>query len=115
MDYTSDFDYHTNKRPDRVYLSKKLKHESLPTGEEQYEPVKRDIRIVSKVLDVPEQHEFIKEGHQVKLRVTGLNRQEIIAKFYEDTRGIFSLQIQKFTDHGGNLGVFLYFQKKPNP
>ncbi|HXM47604.1 MAG TPA: Shedu immune nuclease family protein [Pyrinomonadaceae bacterium] len=35
------------------------------------------------------------------IRVTDGGRQEIVAKFYEDTRGIFTLTIQRFTTESG--------------
>jgi len=37
----------------------------------------------------------------VSLRITPGERQEIKAKFYEDTRGVFTLQIQKYTVETG--------------
>jgi len=86
-----------NKKTDRIYLSKSLEIIQLKPSElEGVLEIKRPIRIVSKVME-GEEHHFIKEGKEIVLRVTENARQEIVAKFYEDTRGIFTLQIQKFS------------------
>jgi hypothetical protein len=64
--------------------------------------IKRPIRIASKVFDCHEDHKFIKEGKELILRITHGGRQEIDIKFYEDTRGIFALQFQKYTTETGS-------------
>jgi len=48
-------------------------------------------------MDSPETHSFVLEKAEHVIRVTDGGRQEIVAKFYEDTRGIFTLTIQRFT------------------
>ncbi|MFN8865517.1 MAG: Shedu immune nuclease family protein [Flavobacteriales bacterium] len=101
-DEASEFDYFQNKRTDRVYLSRSLEEKSFysdDSGETQ--ELSRRFRIVSKVMDCLESHEFIKDGKEVVLRVTQGGRQEIKAKFYEDTRDIITLTIQKFTTQSG--------------
>lgn len=85
---TEDYQYHQNKKPDKTYISKSLSF-SAQAG--------RKIRIASKVLDSPENHSFVLEKAEHVIRVTDGGRQEIVAKFYEDTRGIFTLTIQRFT------------------
>lgn len=45
---------------------------------------------------------IIKEKSEVKLRITDGDRQEITAKFLEDSRGIMILQIQKFSTLTGS-------------
>jgi hypothetical protein len=89
---TEDYQYHQNKKPDKTYISKSLSF-SAQAG--------RKIRIASKVLDSPEAHSFMLEKAEHVIRVTDGGRQEIVAKFYEDTRGIFTLTIQRFTTESG--------------
>jgi hypothetical protein len=62
----------------------------------------RPFRIVSKVIDGAESHEFFRDGKEVSLRITKGQRQEIKAKFYEDTRDVATLQIQKYTVGSGS-------------
>lgn len=100
---SSEHEIFINKRTDRVYISKALEQKIFKPGEiEGVEEISRDFRIISKVFDNIEAHEFIKEGGQIKLRITDGQRHEIVAKFYEDTRGIFTLQIQKYSVESGN-------------
>lgn len=95
---TDDHEYFSKKRTDRVYLSKSLENKSFRENDEgEIEEITRPFRIVSKVIDCEESHKFIKDGKQVSLRITPGERQEIKAKFYEDTRDVFTLQIQKYT------------------
>jgi hypothetical protein len=99
---TDNYDYHKNRRPDRVYLSKSLKTFTLAKDEaDNVRVINRPFRIVSKVIDSIEAHHFFKDGKEVSLRITGGGRQEIVAKFYEDDRGIFTLQLQKYTTESG--------------
>jgi hypothetical protein len=99
---TDDYEYFENKRSDRIYLSRLLE-QKIPYKDEDGEikQLVRPFRIISKVIDTAETHEFIKDGQQVSLRITKGERQEIVAKFYEDTRGIFTLQIQRYTIESG--------------
>lgn len=95
---TDDYEYFKNKRGDRVYLSRSLEKKSFSRDEkEEVFEIMRPFRIVSKVVDTSKSHKFIKDGKEVSLRITDGARQEIIAKFYEDTRDIFTLQIQRYT------------------
>lgn len=97
-----DYEYFSNKRQDRVYVSPSLKSEQYERGADgELRELERPFRIVSKVVDCDESHQFIKDGKEVSLRVTAGERQEIVAKFYEDTRGIFTLAIQKYTKDTG--------------
>ncbi len=89
---TEDYQYHQNKKPDKTYISKSLSFSSQEG---------RKIRIASKVLDSPETHSFVLEKAEHVIRVTDGGRQEIVAKFYEDTRGIFTLTIQRFSTESG--------------
>lgn len=99
---TSDYEYFINKRTDRIYLSKSLDAKFPVKNEKgEIEELIRPFRIVSKIIENNETHKFIKDGKQISLRITPGGRQEIKAKFYEDTRGIFTLQIQKYTTETG--------------
>ncbi|MEQ1814082.1 MAG: Shedu immune nuclease family protein [Candidatus Nitrotoga sp.] len=106
-----DYEYFKHKRTDRVYLSKLMSQKLYRKNEEgEVEEFVRPFRIVSKVIDCTESHQFFKDGKQVSLRITNGQRQEIIAKFYEDTRGILTLQIQKYTiDSGAPHGTYFTF------
>lgn len=98
----SDYEYFSHKRSDRVYLSKSLSAKLyLRDDNREVKELIRPFRIVSKVIDCQEDHKFIKDGKQISLRITPGGRQEITAKFYEDTRGISTLQIQKYTTETG--------------
>ncbi|AOS84517.1 hypothetical protein BIU88_10465 [Chlorobaculum limnaeum] len=108
------FEFFKNKRPDRVYLSRSLTERLSRKNESGVvEPYSRPFRIVSKVIDSTESHQFFKDGKQVSLRITEGQRQEIKAKFYEDTRGISTLQIQKYTiESGSPHSVYFTFVDK---
>ncbi len=98
----SDYEIFLNKKTDKIYMSKSFDATQLKTSEEEgITELSRPIRFISKVLEC-EQHQFIKEGKEIVLRVTSTARQEIVSKFYEDTRGIITLQIQKFSNDTGN-------------
>jgi len=97
-----DYDYFKNKRADRVYLSRTLEQKAMVrTDSGEVREMVRPFRIVSKIVESSEDHKFIKEGKEVSLRITDEQRQEIKAKFYEDTRGVFTLQIQRYTIETG--------------
>lgn len=98
-----DYEYFRNKRPDRLYLSRSLSEKQYRTDASgQIQHFERPFRVVSKVVDGAESHQFFKDGRQVSLRITEGARQEIVAKFYEDTRGVFTLQIQRYTVESGS-------------
>lgn len=97
------YEYFRNKRPDRVYLSRSLSQKQYRKNDAgEVEEFERPFRVVSKVIDCEESHQFFKDGKQVSLRITDVARQEVIAKFYEDTRGVFTLQIQRYTVESGS-------------
>jgi hypothetical protein len=94
----TDFDYHQNKKTDRIYLSKLLENKSYKQSvDKSLIEIIRPARILSKVLESAEAYQFTKEGKEVVLRITPGGRQEIIAKFFEESRQIFVLQIQKYS------------------
>ncbi len=111
-DEPTDYDYFMNKRTDKVYLSKSLDAKFLVKNDnDEIEEIKRPFRIVSKIIETTEDHHFIKDGKQTSLRITPGGRQEIKAKFYEDTRGITTLTIQKFTtDTSSPHNTYFTFQ-----
>jgi len=97
-----DYEYFKNKRSDRIYLSKLIEHKSFQEGRNgEIQEIVRPLRIISKVIDCKEGHQFIKDGKEVSLRITPGGKQEIKAKFYEDTREITTLTIQKYTTETG--------------
>lgn len=108
---SDDYEYFKNKRPDRVYLSRSLSQKQFRKDDNgEVQEFERPFRVASKVTDSAESHQFFKEGKQVSLRITGGARQEIVAKFYEDTRGIFTLQIQRYTvDSGAPHNTYFTF------
>ncbi|CAJ7609897.1 Uncharacterised protein [Burkholderia pseudomallei] len=98
-----DYEYFRNKRADRVYLSRSLSDKQYRKTEDgDVEEFERPFRIVSKVVDCAESHQFFRDGKQVSLRITEGARQEIKAKFYEDTRGVATLTIQRYTVESGS-------------
>jgi len=100
---SDDYEYFRNKRADRVYLSRSLASKTLRRGRDgELEEVTRPFRIVSKVIDSAEGHQFFKDGKQISLRITDGGRQEIVAKFYEDTREIRRLTIQRYSVKDGS-------------
>jgi len=101
IEQPTEYDFFLNKRMDRIYLSKSLETTILkPIEPEGLTEIKRYFRIISQVFE-SEEHQFIKKGKEIVLRVTPKSRQEVIAKFYEDNKGIFVLQIQKFSSDTG--------------
>jgi hypothetical protein len=89
---TDEYDMYKNKKPDKTYISKSLSFADQPG---------RRMRIASKVFDSPETHSFAIEHGEHVIRVTDGGRQEIVAKFYEDNRGVFVLTLQRFTTDTG--------------
>lgn len=98
-----EYEIFQNKRTDKVYLSKLIEVETRKIDDEgEIQEITRPLRILSKIIDVQENHKFIKDGKEISLRITPGERQEIKAKFYEDTRGVSTLQIQKYTVQSGS-------------
>jgi len=92
----NEYDYFTNKRSDRTYISKAF--ELLIS----YDPPQyRRARYISKVFDSEENHQFANIKGEIVLRVTPQQRQEIKVLFYEDPRDVVCLTIQKYTRETG--------------
>lgn len=88
---SDDRDFHFNRHIGKTVHSKRLSDGT--SG--------RHFRIASKVMDVNGGHAFALEKDEVVLRTTASGRYEIVAKFFEDDRGIFTLTIQKFNKKSG--------------
>lgn len=87
-----EFEFFTNKHPGRTYISGAF--DSWDDGQR--------MRFVSKVFDSAEQHCFAKLKRETVIRVTHGGRYEVKALFYEDSRDIKSVCIQRFTVESGN-------------
>ncbi|MFA6977866.1 MAG: Shedu immune nuclease family protein [Ignavibacteriaceae bacterium] len=97
-----EYEIFQNKRTDKVYLSKLIEVQTRQIDNGEIQEITRPLRILSKIIDVHENHKFIKDGKEISLRITPGERQEIKAKFYEDTRGVSTLQIQKYSVQSGS-------------
>ena len=93
---TENYEYFENKRSERTYVSKAFPSFSPVPSEES-----RNLRIISKVFDEPELHECVEQKGEMVLHTTLGERQEVKAIFYEDTREVQSLTIQRFTRQTG--------------
>jgi len=91
---------HFRKRTGKTYVSPSIRVDG---------PTERRIRIASKVIDGAEGHHHAIERGELVLRVTQGGRQEIIAKFYEDDRGIFVLTFQRYRKDTGAPYERTYF------
>ena len=97
-----EFDYYQGKVTGKTYVSKGVESKNTEIVEGTAVEKIIPIRYASKVIDCENTFEFVKEKGEIKLRVTPEGRQEITAKFLEDNRGIYILQIQKFTTSTGS-------------
>lgn len=80
------------KSPQKTYISKSIQSE-IASSEQ--------MRFISRVLDGESQHEFVIQKGEIVLRATGQKRVEIKALFYENTRTIRYLTIQRFERRTG--------------
>lgn len=94
-----EVEYFENKHPDRTYISKAIEQSISFDLEDAKQH--RAVRILSHVFDTKELHAFAKVKKDIVLRVTPGERQEIKITFYEDTRDMQSITIQKFTRKDG--------------
>ena len=92
-----EFEYFKGKLTNKTYVSKRIESKKLDVVNGEMMEVIVPIRYASKVIDPENAFEFIKVKQEIKLRISDGERQEITAKFLEDNRGIYALQIQKFT------------------
>lgn len=98
-----DYKYFKNKRADKIYLSGLMKVRGFVKDDigEIREHI-RPLRYISKVFDAKERHHFVKEGEELVIRITDGERQEVLAKVYEDTREINALTFQRYNIESGN-------------
>ena len=87
----AEFDFFQNKLCGKIYISK-----SFPERE-----AREYARYASKVIDGQEVHQFFKEIDEIVLHVSEGERIEIKALFYEDSREVKALTIQKFNKGNG--------------
>ncbi|MCY0148194.1 DUF4263 domain-containing protein [Hoeflea sp. G2-23] len=99
MDDVSEQEIHLHMRTDKTYVSPVFKGF---VGEK--------VRIANKVIDNPGGHEFGLVKDEIVLRETPAGRFQIKATFFEASRGIQTLTIQKFTKTGAKE----YFTFRPN-
>jgi len=78
---SDDYSYFKNKRPDKLYASRRLKD---------------GVRIASKVFDNEAETKFAVEKHELVIRELPGTRHEIVAKFLEHDRRVFVLNFQKW-------------------
>lgn len=88
-----EYAYFSGKKPSRTYVTKRI-------SQKAFDGTPRNIRGVSKVFDIEDFKEFIREKKQVVLYKTPSERQEVKAWVDEDTRG-FSLSVQRFQVESG--------------
>lgn len=98
---SNDYEYFAGKRPNCTYISKAF--DSFDDIE------KRRLRIISRVFDHEEGHEFVIVKGELVLRVTPGERDEVKAAFYEDSRRIKSFTIQRFTRKIGSPHQWTHF------
>jgi len=89
------YKYFQRKIPDHTYVSK-----VFPQFEPSHE--QRRVRIASQVFDLPELHEFAHEHGEVIIRVTDGEREEIKATFYDDSREVKTVTIQRYLHKDGS-------------
>lgn len=97
-----EYDYYLGKQPDKTYISKRIISRNPKFVDGKIEVNLENLRYASKVIDSENLISFFKEKGEVVLRKTPEGRQEITAKFLEDNRGIYTLNIQKFTTATGS-------------
>lgn len=85
-----------NKKPNKTYVSKKVSPTDYPDSIpfEEY-------RMISRVFDGDELHEFATLKDEMVIYVSPNQRVEVKAKFYEDTRKIQALTIQRYERRTG--------------
>lgn len=90
-----EYKYFSGKKPHRTYVTKRIEQKSFSSDN-----IVRK-RGVSKVFEIPEFKEYIKEKKQIVLYTTPTERQQIKAWIEEDDRDRFTLFIQRFQTESG--------------
>lgn len=87
---SDELNYHLNKVPGKTYMSRRIVvHDD------------KNLRHASKVLDLDEGFIYAKEKDEIVIRKTEGGRKEIIAKFFEDSRGVSVVTLQSFNPSKG--------------
>jgi hypothetical protein len=87
----AEFDFFQNKLCGKIYISRNFIERELG----------KNARYASKVIDGQEVHEFFRELDEVVLHISEGERIEIKALFYEDSREVKALTIQRFLKNNG--------------
>lgn len=93
MSEPDEYAYFSGKKPNKTYVTKRITRKA-------FDGTTRNIRGVSKVFDIEDFKEFIRDKKQVILYKTPSERQEVKAWIDEDTRN-FSLSVQRFQVESG--------------
>src|SRR5690242_2193684 len=86
----SEYDFFTRRRSDRIYISK------------AFDSAAGNMRILTAVFDPEESAQFVKIEAELALRITEGERQQVKIYFYEDSRNIDHIIIQRFNLRNGN-------------
>lgn len=87
---SDELTYYLNKMPGKTYMSRRIVvHDD------------KKLRHASKVLDLDEGFVYAKEKDEIVIRKTEGGRKEIIAKFFEDSRGVSVVTLQSFNPSKG--------------
>lgn len=81
-------DDYNNPKVGKTYISPSLS---------DFTDADKKIRIASKAVETTESYEFAKIKDELVLRVTASGKYHIVAKFIEDSRGVFLLSVNKYT------------------
>ncbi|MFT7003084.1 MAG: hypothetical protein ACJAWW_000418 [Sulfurimonas sp.] len=87
---SDELTYHLNKVSGKTYMSRRIIVQDA-----------KKLRHASKVFDLDEGFMYAKEKDEIVIRITEGGRKEIIAKFFEDSRGISVVTIQSFNPSKG--------------
>lgn len=98
----NEYDFYLGKKTEKTYISKRIISKSPKLVDGKIELNIEHLRYASKVIDSENLISYVKEKGKIILRTTPEGRQEITAKFLEDSRRIYTLNIQKFTTETGS-------------
>ena len=93
-----------NKVPDKIYVSPQFPEKNFfKDSSGKIIEIIRPIRKISTIITTSEDHEHIKQGHEMILRLTPGEKQEIVVQAFEDTRNIVTLKVARYSKKTGNL------------
>jgi hypothetical protein len=109
MTEQDEYEFFVNKKSGKTYISKPFNTVAFKNDDEDgLKKIIRTSRFASKVIDGETSHSFELNGQELTLRVTKGVRHEIKVRFYEDTRGIATLQIQKYISKNGKPNNYYF-------